>query len=1209
MSRITKWKLEKTKVKVVFRLQFHATHVPQPGWDKLFISFIPADIGKPTAKTAKANVRNGICKWSDPIYETTKLLQDARTKVYDEKLYKFVVSMGSTRSSLLGEAIINLAEYADASKPSSVALSLNGCDFGTVLHVTVQLLTSKTGFREFEQQRELRERGYQMNKGHSTHEGLLNLRENTATPANDQIDKVNARVRFKPESSELRSLGEVGELNEDYDLSVAIDGSSNTSESLNTDKNDISSTHEIDSIKSTVSGDIGGYSLGQSNQSEKEDQTNNRLLRQGSSDWIHGWSSDYSVDHDLASAYEENNKLRRSLEAAESSILELKLEVSSVQSLANELGVETQRLAEQLTEEISSTEQLAKEISILKSECSNVKDDFELLRHAKESHHYNGTGTGMSSLGVSKNSIPLPLDVQVSVAMRNRDLPDSPVDTKNYVVHDFYKRWMQDLVLLEHKVREIRSHTSLGYHDRDRGQLHSDLEILESVLQNLKQNTPRLTSLLHMEGTNYKEAPATDVQIPEYCYRNEGIEWQSVGHPCSENTSPGLSSHHWLSRGIHPIEDNIDAAFEMKGKLHELSHELKESITERESLTKKMNQMERYYETLIQELEESQRQTLSELQKLQKEHTTCLDTILAFQEQIAKMHQDMNEQFLQFSEDRRGLDSHNKELERRATISETALKRVHLNYSITVDKLQKDLELLSMQVLSMFETNENLARQTFAEVSQLYFEEYLREHPEEASTCMPKDGLKSSVRQGQCKPAFQGFLPEVIPSKRIEQDPFPLFSGVHMEINNKSLSVTQKLDEFPESFRILKSKLGSQESDIVGTLQCHKTISEEKNQLTKDDINSEEMKKSLRLHEQLCQEAETELSEMYAFIVHMDVFSKVLQEKLYDLNDGARHMKQELGDVAQQLEHSTQSNEILMLQLHTALDEVRILRQNDAKYVSQCNDLMSTNYMLEGKLQEFLNENHLLSEKVMESERLITDYETKYESCTAEKKVLENLLKNESLEKSSLQREIQTTIEEIKALKMAFDKQSLEKDTLQKSSTLIQSKLMDLYCNMISYSEQINGPYSGIPLQKDLDDKDCTAIILSIEELQQEAQVKFSLVNDERERLMIESKNYECMFMSCTAEKVKLEDSLKQKKLENIGLQNKISSLTEDIKALEVEFSKQVSIKDDLQRTFAHLQDKLGELCSSIVSCIEQVNQPSPLMSLQKELENKNLWL
>lgn len=29
MSRLAKWKLEKAKVKVVFRLQFHATHVSQ----------------------------------------------------------------------------------------------------------------------------------------------------------------------------------------------------------------------------------------------------------------------------------------------------------------------------------------------------------------------------------------------------------------------------------------------------------------------------------------------------------------------------------------------------------------------------------------------------------------------------------------------------------------------------------------------------------------------------------------------------------------------------------------------------------------------------------------------------------------------------------------------------------------------------------------------------------------------------------------------------------------------------------------------------------------------------------------------------------------------------------------------------------------------------------------------------------------------------
>lgn len=67
--------------------------IPQTGWDKLLVSFIPHETGKPIAKTNKANVRNGSCKWSDPIYETTRLLLDTRTKQYDEKLYKLVVAM------------------------------------------------------------------------------------------------------------------------------------------------------------------------------------------------------------------------------------------------------------------------------------------------------------------------------------------------------------------------------------------------------------------------------------------------------------------------------------------------------------------------------------------------------------------------------------------------------------------------------------------------------------------------------------------------------------------------------------------------------------------------------------------------------------------------------------------------------------------------------------------------------------------------------------------------------------------------------------------------------------------------------------------------------------------------------------------------------------------------------------------------------------
>lgn len=57
------------------------------------MSFVPVDSGKASAKTTKANVKNGACKWSDPIYETAKLLQNAKSKKFDEKFYKLVVEM------------------------------------------------------------------------------------------------------------------------------------------------------------------------------------------------------------------------------------------------------------------------------------------------------------------------------------------------------------------------------------------------------------------------------------------------------------------------------------------------------------------------------------------------------------------------------------------------------------------------------------------------------------------------------------------------------------------------------------------------------------------------------------------------------------------------------------------------------------------------------------------------------------------------------------------------------------------------------------------------------------------------------------------------------------------------------------------------------------------------------------------------------------
>ncbi|CAF2046322.1 hypothetical protein HID58_035043 [Brassica napus] len=647
MSRLAKWKLEKAKVKVVFRLQFHATHVPQAGWDKLFISFIPADSLKATAKTTKALVRNGTCKWGDPIYETTRLLQDTRTKQFDEKLYKIVVAMGTSRSSILGEAMINLAEYADALKPFAVALPLQGCDSGAILHVTVQLLTSKTGFREFEQQRELRERGPSTTPDHSSPDESSRSKTSPSDDSLSHVDKTNIRGSFREKFRDDSFVEEAVRPN-DPDSSMGFDVSSNTSGSLNADKHDISSTNEIDSLKSMVSGDLSG--LAQSPQTEKDAR-----------EWHNGWGSEYlNKNSDLGNAIEENIKLKGFVEDMESSINEIKTEVNSLQCHADDIGSKAQEFSQILISEISSGDRLVREVSVLKSECSKLKEEMERLRSVKTHVGYN-----------SKD--------------------------QDNVSHNLQLRWLQGLSVVEDNIREIQKKVCYSYHDRDLRLFLADFESLLGVLLDFKRQISTVPSEKTTTLANKNERGISGSQLDTEIYQPELDPLQYLGMPDLTSREP----------------NSADSANAMRDKILELVRGLDESKAERDSLTKKMDQMECYYESLVQELEETQRQLLVELQNLRTEHSTCIYSITGANAEMEALRQDVNEQALRFSEEKKTLVSLNEELDKRAMAAEAALKRARLNYSIAVNHLQKDLELLSSQVVSMFETNENLIKQAF----------------------------------------------------------------------------------------------------------------------------------------------------------------------------------------------------------------------------------------------------------------------------------------------------------------------------------------------------------------------------------------------------------------------------------------------------------------------------------------------------------------
>ncbi|XP_074581323.1 uncharacterized protein LOC141837851 [Curcuma longa] len=1222
MSRMAKWKIEKTKVKVVFRLQFHATHIPQQGWDKLFISFIPIDVGKTTAKTNKVNVRNGSCKWPDPIYETTRLLQDAKAKTYDEKLYKLLVATGSSRSSFLGEVNINLADFADALKPSSVSLPLTNCDFGTILHVTVQLLTSKTGFREFEQQRELSVRGIQMISSNKNYP----VDTDAASPeiVDEVTEKANLRVRFKQDRMKLPSLEQVGESNEEYEDSAGgVDGSSFTSESLNAEKNELQGMHEIDSF-SITSTDLP---LSQRPLPGNEEHSVSQLSAQGRNDWTHGWSSNFSVDNDLPTAYGENNRFRVRLEVAESAFLQLKLEARSLQRITDELGAETKSLSEQLLLELASGEQLSREVSLLKSENAKFRDDLEALKSSK----------AMLQKFDRRASSPL---------LSNKNLVDDLVDGKlqdeftvaetHYMYHDLRVKWLESLLLIESNVQEIRNKARLGYRGSDFDLLGSDFELLGCLISDLKKDI---------------------------------IQVKSFEKSYGDNTYLGGAVHCLDSRAAYHEYDTLKKDIEapsLRGVgRFDLLTKLEHSTMEKESLTKKLEQMQCYYESLILELEENQKQTVKELENLRNEHSSCLYSTSLLQNQIEKLHQEMNEQYMAFSEDRNNLESQNREFERRAIASETALSRVRWNYSIAVDRLQKDLQLLSFQVLSMYESNENLAKQTLLDDKH-----YDDEWSDEAMAYNIKDGIVTTINHESYQSSISGvqtnnglhetshkYSPHSgistsvsckdsgVPHMQLQSkddarvDGFGLYktrqhASIFTQVNNiftADLSTVKHIDEFPSRSSLDDAVLDTQRNGLYAE-------ADRQNMTDADDI--QELRKSLQRLEVLHSDTEAEALEMYFLNVNLKVFSDVLLGALHDVYGGVQHMKEKVFELAQQLQHATEVKENYVLKLHKAVEDSRILMDDKAKCISRCEDLTLKNQILEAKLQDIFCESTFHSEKIAEYEKMFAEskaYETMYNACIEERNKFKSMLNKESQQKRCLQTEMRSMNSDFKLLKEEFDKKASENDNMQTCIANIQEKLGHLFASMISCNEQINCfALDDTSVSRQLEAGNYMPVIASLEQFQQEAAEKILQllkenmnIKEERDISQRSQNNTELNYLNmkqkfesdinAVTEKLVMSNALVeklQKELQNAFEKIKISSdaeektelinreLSSKLATLEMELQQAVEENKDLVNQLillANVKEDLEKTQISLTCCMEE--KRTLLMSIQSKNE------
>ncbi|XP_028757470.1 coiled-coil domain-containing protein 18 isoform X2 [Neltuma alba] len=1160
MSRITKWKIEKTKVKVVFRLQFHATHIPQSGWDKLFISFIPSDSGKAIAKTTKANVRNGTCKWADPIYETTRLLQDLKSRQYDDKLYKLVVGMGSSRSSILGEATINLADFVDALKPTAVSVQLNGCEAGTILHVTVQLLTSKTGFREFEQQRELREKGLQTNSDQGTNDESADSKESSPDQnVNNHINKVSAGVKFKKESKGLALASslevEAGMNEECADSAVGLDSSSTTSGSMYAEKHDMSSTNELDGLKCTTSGDSGGLSLTQSHQPEKGDA----LGPSQGSDWVQDWRADGAAANDIFTASEDTSRLREDLEAIESSILGLKLEVSSLRNHSDAIGAETLNFAEQLAAEISSGEALSKEVAVLKSECLEFKNDFEQLKNSKLSFTY---------------SMIEPTETDEEKLFQKSQL-----------------RGFQELLLMEDKLREIQTKVSTGFHEKNSRFLDSELEALIEALQVVKQGYPG-TSVA--KGRESKEMASHKGEQFLAGARSESDFFQSEGmaHLIS---IPGFVSHE---------SSTIDPTLEMRAKLFELLRELDESKTEREGLARKMDQMECYYEALVQELEQNQRQMMAELQNLRNEHSACLYTISSSKTEIERMHLNMKEQTLKFDEDKRILNSLNNELERRAVSAEAALKRARLNYSIAVGQLQKDLKLLSCQVLSMYETNENLIKQAFSDSSLPCPEtlNHLKSLEEgltsNQSPCQTQNALLNKQHLGEdilLKDLKQSLHLQEGLYKQVEEEACHMhFVNIYLEVFSKALQemlleanvdiqlmkenidqLSQQLKLSTESKELLTLRLQNAMNDIHSLNEYKASCTARSNDIAHQNEILEASFKSLahenHLLAQKIIELETHLAEYRSY-----------ESKFVACNAENLELKN-------LVKEESQANNIIHNEMSTLREELKASR-------SELNELVS----MKDHLQSVVNSGCIKLQKVIES--YANNYSGLSLCSTSSSQDLKSkdldglILQLDELQHSACDR-IQQLIEEKKVLVNEQHLSQVSLNTAKSDYIVMKQKfehdLQEMVGNLSTSSallqklqSEFEAVVNTLKASSDIEEiyskhhKELLSVLDHLEaELQQLSMRNHDLAQEilRLDTLSGDLEKCKLSLSETTREKEALEASLQKEVEESSMISSELNALKESLHSLYDELHAEKTFRGKLEKTVTDLTSVLNE--------------------------------
>ncbi|KAK4435305.1 hypothetical protein Salat_0693900 [Sesamum alatum] len=865
MFKSARWKSEKNKVKVVFKLLFHAAKLPQVGEDALMISVVPADVGKPTVKSDKAAVRDGSCFWENPVYETVKFNRDPKSGKIHERIYYFVVGTGSSKVGVIGEASIDFSNYVEATKVSLVSLPLKNSRTEAVLHVSIQRMQESVDHRDVEEN-ETPKLNY---KEHSLMSHL----------SNGDIDGT------------IKNNTEDVPLNKIVPHATEFNGNRRASNGSDITMSSSESSSGIDSVHRESAGLVSSLRP----QGQNADAQTTVYEEHQRSHW--GWLGNPALEAstDDSSSTPRETFLQQHLEEAPDVVIEkLKSEVAALSRQAEISELELQTLRKQIVKESKKGQDLYRELVCLKEERDALKGECERLKAARRRIDEAKSRTNSQLEGG---------DLRVIVEELRQELNHAKELNANLQVQlQKTQESNSELILavrdldemLEQKNREILSLSS-GLSAKDIDEKTQEAGSTDQRDRDNDDAEQKALEELVKEHVDAKESYLLEQQIMDLrseieIYKRDKDELEMQMEQLALDYEIMKQENHEMAYKLEQsqLQEQLKMQYECSSS-YAAAHELESQVENLENELKKQKKESVDALLTINKLEDQIENLENELKKRTKESADALVAINELEAHVKSLEEELEKQSQGFEADLEALMCSKIEQEQRAIRAEEALRKTRWQNANTAERLQEEFRRLSVQMASTFEANEKLATKAVAEANELrlqksHLEEMIQKASEEHEYV--KEDYESRLHQLANK--------VVLMTNQVER--------MQSEIEDRALQLEHQKKHAEETERLLSDEILKLKNEIETYIAKNKILSEEVESKETLMHELEQMRISVKEMELLMEQGNDERIGLESQIVSLKREAEQLQKELNKMSCLLEEKESTVGNLQSELD-------------------------------------------------------------------------------------------------------------------------------------------------------------------------------------------------------------------------------------------------------------------------------------------------------------------